>query len=199
VAVDNTGNVFVTGYSAGSGSGYDYATLAYSSSGTPLWTNRYNGPGNGDDMANALALDRSGNVFVTGSSLGTNSTDYATVAYSNGGLPLWTNRYSLGQATALAVDRNGRLFVTGNSSNYVTLKYSSSFPPVHLEIDRDLSGGYVIRFNGVPDSDYRLQRAADLQGPWNTSAPLTAPASGQVEFSDLFPPPGQAFYRTLQP
>ena len=49
VAVDSSNNVIVTGYSAGNGSGYDYATIKYSSAGVPLWTNRYNGPGNGDD------------------------------------------------------------------------------------------------------------------------------------------------------
>ena len=26
-----------------------------------------------------------------------------------------------------------------------------------------------------------------------------APASGLIQFHDLFPPPGQAFYRTVQP
>jgi len=46
--VDGSGNVFVTGDSA-SGSGFDtadYATIAYSNAGVPLWTNRYNGPAN---------------------------------------------------------------------------------------------------------------------------------------------------------
>ena len=36
-------------------------------------------------------------------------------------------------------------------------------------------------------------------GPWTSGAPQTAPASGVVEFWDMFPPPGQAFYRTVQP
>ena len=29
--------------------------------------------------------------------------------------------------------------------------------------------------------------------------PQTAPTSGLVEFWDLFPPPGQSFYRSVQP
>ena len=50
MAVDGSNNVIVTGYSDGSSdSYYDYATIKYSSAGVPLWTNRYNGPGNGDD------------------------------------------------------------------------------------------------------------------------------------------------------
>src|SRR5262249_37673518 len=71
-------------------------------------------------------------------------------------------------------------------------------PPV-LAIEPDAFGGYFVRFNGVPGSPYRLQRAPKVTGPWASSAPQTAPASGQVEFWDFFPLPGQGLYRTVQP
>jgi hypothetical protein len=74
--------VIVTGYSTNSASGYDYATIKYSSAGVPLWTNRYNGPANADDLAKALAVDHSGNVIVAGHSMGSGSDyDFATVKY----------------------------------------------------------------------------------------------------------------------
>jgi uncharacterized repeat protein (TIGR03803 family) len=69
----------------------------------------------------------------------------------------------------------------------------------YLSIQPDGGGGMFITINGSPGLTYRLQRASALAGPWNTSAPQTAPASGLVEFHDLFPPPGQAFYRAVQP
>ena len=73
----------------------DYATIKYSSAGVPLWTNRYNGPGNGDDYATAVAVDGSNNVIVTGYSTGSaGDLDYATIKYSSAGVPLWTNRYN---------------------------------------------------------------------------------------------------------
>ena len=82
VAVDGSNNVIVTGYSMAVGSDYDYATIKYSSAGVPLWTNRYNGPGNGDDQACAVAVDRSGNVIVTGYSTGSGGDyDFATMKY----------------------------------------------------------------------------------------------------------------------
>jgi hypothetical protein len=65
-AVDGSNNVIVTGYSTGSGGNWDYATIKYSSAGVPLWTNRYNGPGNGTNEASAVAVDHSGNVIVAG-------------------------------------------------------------------------------------------------------------------------------------
>jgi hypothetical protein len=115
---------------------------AQAQGGLPLWTNRYNGPGNGSDIATALAVDASGNALVTGYSSGTSGTnyDYATVAYSAAGAPLWTNRYNgpannHAQATAIAVDASGKVFVTGFSWSgtvyeFATLAYSSSGVPL---------------------------------------------------------------------
>jgi hypothetical protein len=85
VAVDGSGNVYVTGFSTGSGTGYDFATIKYNSSGTQQWVDRYNGPGNGNDVPNgpyAIAVDASGNPYVTGQSIGSNGDyDYATIKY----------------------------------------------------------------------------------------------------------------------
>ena len=142
IAVDSGGNVFVTGASAGSSSGTDYATIKYSNAGMPLWTNRYDGPASGNDNATAIATDRNGNVFVTGfSQANPTNTDYATIKYSSAGVPLWTNRYNgpdntNDYANALAVDGNGNVFVTGwsvinaSSDAYATVAYSSAGVPV---------------------------------------------------------------------
>src|ERR1017187_8607393 len=92
VVVDGSNDVIVTGSSVGSGSDYDYATIKYSSAGVPLWTNRYNGPGNYTDSAVAMAVDGSNNVIVTGRSYQSHSSfshDYATIKYSSEGGPLW--------------------------------------------------------------------------------------------------------------
>ena len=142
LAVDANNDVIVTGYSVGSGSGLDYATIKYSSAGEPLWTNRYNGPGNGDDAAYAVAVDGSNNVIVTGYSAGSGSGyDYATIKYSSTGLPLWTNRCNgpgntNDYAQAVAVDGSNDVIVTGywtgsdGKYDYATIKYSSTGVPL---------------------------------------------------------------------
>ena len=70
IAVDGSGNVYVTGQSEGLGTRRDYATVKYNVFGQEQWVARYNGPGNDWDGAEAIALDGSGNVYVTGESVG---------------------------------------------------------------------------------------------------------------------------------
>jgi DNA-binding beta-propeller fold protein YncE len=80
----NGATVYVTGGSYGSGTGYDYATVAYdASTGAKVWAQRYDGLGSAYDQAFGLAVSRDGaKVYVTGGSTsGTTGEDYATIAY----------------------------------------------------------------------------------------------------------------------
>ncbi len=137
LALDDNGNVYVTGESQGGATGYDYATIKYDGSGNQLWTARYNGPANGEDDAYALAVDGSGNVFVTGKSYNNTNSDYATIKYDAFGNQLWAARYNgpgngadVAQALALGVD--GSVSVTGGSigvgtaDDYATIKYDAA-------------------------------------------------------------------------
>src|SRR2546425_318571 len=65
--------------------------------GTQLWVSRYNGSGNGNDLAYALTVSPGGSsVFVTGITAGTkSSSDFGTVAYDTStGAQLWGMRYN---------------------------------------------------------------------------------------------------------
>ena len=68
-----------------------------------------------------------------------------------------------------------------------------------LALAPDGSGGYLLGFNAAPEITYRLQRAPSVTGPWSDLATNTAPASGRIEYHEISPPPGAAFYRTAQP
>jgi len=141
IAVDGSGNVYVTGYSIGSGTGLDYATIKYEPDGDTAWVRRYNGPGNHDDYGVAIAVDGSGNVYVTGPSVGSGiSYDYATIKYKPNGDAAWVRRYegpgsNYDQALGIAVDGSGNVYVTGGSVgagtdwDYATIKYFQRYPP----------------------------------------------------------------------
>lgn len=138
IALDNSGNIFVTGYSIGTGSEEDYATVKYNYLGVEMWSARYNGPANGYDITSGLAVDNDGNVYVTGYSLGIGSEeDYATLKYDSQGNAVWTSRYngpsnSFDISNSIAVDTQRNVFVTGYSNDnasyedYLTIKYNSS-------------------------------------------------------------------------
>lgn len=142
LAVDQNGNVYVTGSSTGSGTGFDYSTFKYNAAGEQQWEARYNGPGNDDDEAFSIAVDLSGNVYVTGRSLGqprVNGTefDFATIKYNSAGVQQWVSRYNgpgdgFDFAKSIKVDNAGNVYVTGESTgdgtggDYATIKYNSN-------------------------------------------------------------------------
>jgi hypothetical protein len=83
MAIDDSGNVYITGESINSGIDNDYATIKYSSNGAQIWVAYYDGPANSHDRAYALALDDNGYVYVTGESFGGPGAymDYLTIKY----------------------------------------------------------------------------------------------------------------------
>jgi len=82
IAMDGSGNIYVTGHSRGSDSSLDFATIKYNANGRRIWVKRYNGPGNQEDEAKAIAVDSAGNVYVTGQSKGAGTGwDFATIKY----------------------------------------------------------------------------------------------------------------------
>jgi len=140
IAVDSSGNVYVTGQSVLSGGSLDYATIKYDSAGKQQWVARYNGPASDYDSASSIVVDSSGNVYVTGESLGLGTgLDYATIKYNSAGQQQWVARYNgLGNgddyaayAGAIVLDGSGNVYVTGGSAgsgtsdDYATIKYNS--------------------------------------------------------------------------
>ncbi len=136
IAVDNQGNVYITGESLGTEPNMDYATVKYDSNGVEQWSARYNGPGNGYDLACDISVDDDENVYVSGSTLGL-STDYTTIKYDSLGNELWNMRYDgptnqMDVANAMTIDSDGNVYVTGKSpdvsssgSDFLTIKYST--------------------------------------------------------------------------
>ncbi|MEA3311141.1 MAG: SBBP repeat-containing protein [candidate division WOR-3 bacterium] len=137
MAIDSSGNVYVTGYSVGSETGTDYITIKYSSGGEEEWVARYDGPISGSDFAWDLAIDTESNVYVTGSSEGEGSEgDCVTIRYNSTGKEVWVERYNgtrdgFDVGTSIETDHAGNVYVAGEVSNletwsdFLIIKYSS--------------------------------------------------------------------------
>src|SRR6266542_530464 len=94
------------------------------------WVARYNGGyTNGTNRAVAMAMDREGNVVVSGhSALPGGDFDYVAVKYAPNGTQLWAARYGSpgsanDQVRGMALDQDSNVYLTGTS---VTVKYNSA-------------------------------------------------------------------------
>jgi len=129
IAIDSSGNVYVTGVTFG---GLDWNTSAgtndlfvvkYNSSGTKQWTKQLGSASS--DFANGVATDSSGNVYVAGATYGgldgnTNAgnSDLFVVKYNSSGTKQWTKQLGTGEydeARGVATDLSGNVYVVGGT------------------------------------------------------------------------------------
>jgi uncharacterized delta-60 repeat protein len=138
IALDNAGNVVVTGYIKNSGTGSDIAIYKFSPDGSLLWQQVYNGVTGESDRAHGLLIDASNTIYVTGRTdvdpSYTNNDDILTLKYSSAGVLLWARIASTGPGS----DRGDFLlpaptgvFVAGRGTNtidndVVLLRYTES-------------------------------------------------------------------------
>ena len=168
IAVDGSGNAYVTGYTDSSnfptttgayqtslGGGWDAFVTKLNASGTALVYSTYLG-GNGNDWGYGIAVDGSGNAYVTGmtgsSNFPTTTGAYQTSLASTGnafvtklnasGTALVYSTYLGGNngtyGNGIAVDGSGNVYVTG-------LTRSSNFPTTTGAYQTSL-GGYNSAF-----------------------------------------------------
>lgn len=200
IAVDQiSGDIYVTGWSFGSGTNHDIATVAYDSDGTQLWVKRYNGPADGSDEGNAIAVDSSGNVYVTGisSSYGTYSNlDYYTIAYESDGDLLWSARYNgpgnyTDTAWDLAIDdSSGVVYITGWSKGDGT-----DYDQTTIAYDSSGNELWVARFNGPANGiDIGLAIVVDSVGNVLVNGYIST-AGADKDFSTIgYTPGGDEFW-----
>ena len=117
IAVDSSGNCYVTGYTASAGAGNnDVLITKYNTSGTIQWQRTLGGTG--ADYGYGIAVDSSGNCYVAGltNSAGAGSTDVLITKYNTSGTIQW-QRILGGSGTdisyGIAVDSSGNCYVTG--------------------------------------------------------------------------------------
>jgi len=179
IAVDNSGNVYVTGESPGTSSNIDYATVKYNSSGVQQWVSRYNSPANDVDIAYALTLDELGNIYVTGQISGTNR-DFGTIKYNPSGVQQWIQNYngpgnSVDKGYAIKVNYLGNVFVTGESrgsgnvEDYATIKYiQAPNSPINLTATAISHNEIIVQCNVVPPNQtiIEFQYSSDGGNTW---------------------------------
>jgi len=189
IATDNSGNICVTGSIWDTLTHNDYITVRYYPNGDTAWVRRYSGLpnqyGEAEDLATAIALDGSGNIYVTGYSNGlTVNNQYTTIKYQSTGDTVWVRRYNgrephfSNQAYDIALDNFGNVFVTGTTENggtwydYGTIKYYPNGDSAWCKIywggcryDQIAKALAVDKFGNVYVTGYE-QESQDMGGHW---------------------------------
>ncbi|WP_298273134.1 SBBP repeat-containing protein [Geobacter sp.] len=126
IAVDENGNVLITGDAAGSvdnktfGGVNDFFVAKYDTNGVKQWT-KLSGQ-KGYDGSYDIALDKSGNIYITGETesglngLAANNSPFL-VKYNTSGVVQWTkiiDSQHAGSGYSVAVDGAGNCYVTGS-------------------------------------------------------------------------------------
>jgi hypothetical protein len=129
ITVDNQGYVYVIGNSSTNSSSCNWVTIKYTNNLVFQSSAVFNG-GEYDQGAQGIAVNNTGNVYVTGEANG----NYVTMKYNNSLVFQSSAVFNGGfwdECREIAVDNNGNVYVTGGSNNganddCVTIKYNSN-------------------------------------------------------------------------
>ncbi len=180
VATDSSGNVYVTGGTKGgldgntSAGNTDLFVVKYNSSGTKQWTKQLGS--SGLDSANGIAIDSSGNVYVTGVTFGgldwntsAGANDLFVVKYNSSGTKEWTEQ--LGSASSdfangVATDSSGNVYVAGGT--YGGLDGNSN---------KDNADLFVVKYNSSGTKEWTKQYGT---GEYDEARGVATDSSGNV-------------------
>ena len=188
IAVDPvSGNVYVTGNDESLLTQLGWLTVAYSSSGAPLWTNRFAGLGGWAGASAALALDPSGNVLVAGYAEVAGSTDLVLIKYAPNGITLWTATYDgldhgsdsiFPFGAPMAVDAAGNVHVVGSSA-----QADSSTAMLTVKFAANGSLLWAARDQAVPGAnDLAVAVVLDSVGNVHVTGVSSRPPGGQGDY-----------------
>jgi hypothetical protein len=147
--LDASDDIYLLGNIQDSLTGCDLLLLKYDATGTLLWSQTWNSPGNDSDYVcgtyytdEGLAIDNNGNAFVSGTISNPSISfqeDIVTLKYSPAGNLLWTDIFNgpgndEDRPLSIAVDQAGNAYVCGSSfhssalvaQDYVTFKLNGT-------------------------------------------------------------------------
>ncbi len=203
IAVDTSGNVYVTGYFFGTvdfgtgpltSNGYDIVVAKYTTNGVGVWAKVLGG--SSSDMGQAIAVDGSGNVYVAGQFAATvdfgggpltsaGGFDGFLAKYTTNGAFVWAKRVggtSVDNVTGVGVDASGNPTIVGyyqGTANFGGADLPSA-GSADIFVAHYTSAGVHQWSAHYGDADDQRAYAVAVDGPGNVV--VTGYFAGQVDF-----------------
>jgi len=213
IAVDASGNIITAGtfgstsdFNPGAGttsivpvSGYEAFITKHDNAGNLLWVKAIGG--NGDQYAQSVALDASGNVYVTGYFTGTVDLDpgIAVASVSSAGNEdifivkldvsgnyLWGNTigsFSEDQAFGLHVDGSSNVYVAGNFRGTVDFDPSAGGT---ANLSGSIMDMFILKLNASGNYVWARDMGSNTPGNFVGARTVTTDASGNVLIGGFF-------------
>lgn len=127
ILLDNSGNIVVCGTIKSSNGSFDIETIKYSSVGAEIWSQTFNGEGNGNDIPVKIKRDNSDNIIIGGTtkSLSANN-DIIIIKYDSSSSLIWRKTFN-GTAnlddgmSSMVLDTENNIYFCGSKYNTQSL------------------------------------------------------------------------------
>ena len=125
VAVDDSGNIYITGYTTNLPNGMDFLTIKYDSHGQELWRVNYDGEQHGDDFAKEIVIDDNNDIIIAGYGTSKNfDEDMLIVKYDSQGRLKWQAHFNSADNAVdifhdMLVDMQGNIYLLSKSLSLV--------------------------------------------------------------------------------
>ncbi|WP_394341662.1 SBBP repeat-containing protein [Pontibacter ramchanderi] len=206
VAVDDADGIYVTGYSySGELSQYsaDYATIKYhATTGELIWSQHFSGPDFNYDFPRAIAIDKSGGVFITGvTSNNLGNQDIATIRYdAASGKQTWVNLYgdsnSYDDVSNLALDTEGSVYIVGSTrDDYAIVRFETTTGKILWDKHYDVSSGHADKATAIAvDEENGIYVTGWTEGKGSNFVTIRLkPSSGELEWNNYSNPSDERF------
>ena len=123
IAANNSGDVYVTGYSKNSDESQDIVTIRYKSDGTQEWHKNIKPlQAQGSAQGKKIAVGINGNITVAGETQASANPDMIVLGYDASGNKLWHKLFShtptsIESPTGITLDGDGNILITGISKD----------------------------------------------------------------------------------
>ncbi|MFZ1322997.1 MAG: SBBP repeat-containing protein [Ignavibacteria bacterium] len=153
IIIDNSENILVCGSIKREIGFFDIEVVKYSPEGDEIWSNTFNGEGNGDDNPVTLKNDDSDNIIIGGTSKSLSTdNDMIVIKYDSSSNLIWKKTFN-GTAdlsdvmTSMVLDTESNIYFCGNKFNA-----QSSYDYFYAKLDGNGNAIWSGNYNGIGNS-----------------------------------------------